>query len=139
MLRWGPVLFLAAGCSGAGGGSSVVCTPVEAGGSFCVPDAGRAANLDVKLQLREECRSSCDTGVVACRVSVSVDAGVVSLSLSGETCSNPRAACDLSCGIRTHDCALPALPDGTYTVTSSGKAPQQLVVGAGGAPGCKLP
>jgi len=110
--------------------------PREQGGPFCVPDAGRAANLDVKLQLREECRGSCDTGVVACRVSV--DGGTLSLSLSGETCSDPQAACDLLCRIVTHDCALPALPDGVYTVTSSGQPAQTMVVGPGGASGCRL-
>ena len=136
MLRWGPVILLVAGCGG--GGSQVQCNPRDVGGPFCVPDAGRAANLDVKLQLRDECTSACDMGTLSCEVRF--DGGsTIELALTGVACFDPNTACPAVCGFQTYSCTLPPIPDGTYTVTSMGQSSQQLTFGPGGAPGCQLP
>ncbi len=114
------------------------CTPRDIGGPFCIPDAGRLANLDAKLQLRDDCTSPCDQGSVTC--TVKYDGGTsIGLALIGVACFDPNASCPAVCGIKTYSCTLPALPDGTYTVTSMGQPSQQVVVGPGGAASCTLP
>ena len=135
MKRWGPVILIAMAC---GGAPQQMCMPRSSGGTFCVPDAGRLANLDVKLQIRDDCTSACDTGLVGCLVSF--DGGTtIGLSISGQACFDPNTSCPAVCGLKTYVCPLPALPDGTYTVTSDGQGTQQVAVGPGGAASCSLP
>jgi hypothetical protein len=136
MLRWGPVILLCVAC-GTPPGGNLMCMARESGGEFCVPDSGRAANIDVKLQLKDGCTSTCDRGAVVC--TVRVDGGTVTLSLTGTACYDPMTSCPAVCGTQTYDCPLPAMPDGTYTVSSSGQSSQQLTFGAGGSPSCRLP
>jgi hypothetical protein len=133
MIRWGLVMSMLA----CGNQPGVTCSPKEVGGPFCIPDSGRAANLDVKVQLRDTCTSPCDRGTVAC-FSFWDGGTEVKLALVGQACFDVNAACPALCGMKTYDCALPVLPDGTYTVTSSGQGSQTLAVGVGGSPGCKL-
>src|SRR5438128_9746783 len=102
MIRWGPVLLIA-GCSA----RPEMCTPRNEGAPFCVPDSGRAANIDVQLQLKDGCVGSCDDGVVSCVVRF--DGGTtIGLALVGTSCSVPGAVCTTVCGIKTYPCALPA-------------------------------
>jgi hypothetical protein len=133
MIRLGPVLLLLA-CAAHPGET---CTPQHQGGLFCVPDSGRAANIDVKLELKDECTSACDHGTLSCEVTF--DGGAIALALVGELCSDPTMACPAVCGMKTFACALPALPDGTYPVTSMGYPTQMLTVGPGGSPSCTVP
>lgn len=135
MIRWGPVILIVAACSSA---PQTQCNPRDVGGTFCVPDSGRAANIDVKLQLQDDCTSACDTGTVSCVVRY--DGGMtIGLALVGVMCFDPMTSCPAVCGIKKYDCLLPALPDGTYTVTSASQPAQALTVGVGGSPRCMLP
>jgi len=133
MIRLGPVLLLAA-CSAH---PADMCTPRNEGGPFCVPDSGLAANIDAKLELKDNCSSMCDHGSVSCVVRF--DGGTsIGLALVGMTCITPGVSCTDVCVEKTYTCALPALPDGTYTVTSTGQTSQTLMVGPGGSPSCAV-
>lgn len=135
MIRWGPViLVVVTACPQP---PELMCIPKGQGGAFCVPDGGRAANLDVTLQIEDSCTSACDKGSASC--AVVVDGGTITLAVSGQACFDPMTSCPAVCGIQKYSCALPPLADGTYTVASSGEVSQSLVVGAGGSPGCTLP
>lgn len=136
MIRRGPVILLVlAACSAP---PRTQCNPRDVGGPFCIPDAGRAANLDVKLQLKDDCTSPCDLGSVECVVRY--DGGTrLELALVGTACFDPMTSCPAVCGSKTYSCLLPALPDGTYTVASASQTSQTLVVGPGGAASCRVP
>jgi hypothetical protein len=131
MLRCGLAMVMLCAC----GSRDLPCTPKRIGGTFCTPDAGRAANIDVTLELRDDCASACDKGTLSC--AVTVDGGSIVLELAGQSCP-PQQACPEVCGLKTYSCALPALADGTYTVSSPSNRSVTLQVGVGGVPSCRL-
>ncbi|MBL8954911.1 MAG: hypothetical protein JNK82_29310 [Myxococcaceae bacterium] len=85
-------------------------------GSFCVPDSGVAA-AGTALVLEIVNCGGCGSADLSCQVSV--EAGVIDLSLAGETCDPPAGqACLAVCRIDRFTCTVPALAAGDYVVRS---------------------
>lgn len=117
------------------------CSEKKVGAPFCVPDAGVVpAGQAFKLDLLNQCLGSCGGATLACEVSR--DAGTVTLTLAGTVCEPPAGyACAAACAITHHECSVPALPEGDYTVVSADQPSRALQVrgDAGTAANCTVP
>ena len=121
--------LMAFGCGGCGGLEPMTCTSLDGrGGRACVPDAGVApAGQPLTLEIVAPGSSGCTTVTSECVVTV--DGGNIHLELTGQSCDpvTPRA-CTLELRVDQRPCAVPALAEGDYTVTSPGQSTLTLQV-----------
>jgi hypothetical protein len=110
------------------------CEKATRGGSFCVPDAGVApAGQALTLEIAD-C-GGCGTSSLSC--TVARDGGSIVLTLEGQQCEPPPGtACLAVCRIDRYSCAVPALPEGDYTVSAPNSGSQTLQVRDAGAASC---
>jgi hypothetical protein len=123
----------AVGCGGCGG----QCMSLAGvGGRTCVPDAGVApAGQALTLQIVSPGNTGCTTVESECVVTV--DGGNVHLELKGTSCEpvGPQV-CDDVLRQDRKPCAVPALAEGDYSVTSPAQTPLLLRVRDGGVASC---
>jgi hypothetical protein len=126
MLRAALVTVLVA--SGCGLGTQCTTTALAVS-EVCADGGALAANTSLTVQVRERCGSGCGKNTMFSCTGV-VDGGVITLAPTISECVDPNTACPAICRISAVDCSIPALAAGTYTLSGSGFASQQLVVSA---------